>query len=274
MNLLKIYIPLYILLCTIPIQSKISMQNMQNSISKIFSRNKKETIIHQEFKNIKQLELLCEQGNLSIHTWKQSSTMIELKKIGSPTQILQTDIDFLQYKDLLQIKTENKDKKHLAIIHINIIVPEETSVKIEIKQGNIFIKNLSGTIQAQTDIGNIDIIDGFQDITAYSKRGNITLQRENMIKTEWISACTENGNIFLQIPQHINSKVLAEAKNGKIYSDLLVTLQSKTTKLTDEIYKQQRHKLNGIISKDENTTASGTINLKTNHGIIKIKNYV
>lgn len=274
MNLLKNYMPLCILLCTIPVQSKISMQNMQNSVSKIFSRNKQEIITHQEFKNIKQLELLCEQGNISIHTWKQSSTMIELKKIGSATQISQTDIDFLQYEDLLQIKTECKDNKSLATIHINIIIPEQTSVKIAIKQGDIFIKNLSGIIQAQTDSGNIDIIDGSQDITIRSKRGNLTIQRENMTNSEWISAITENGNIILQVPQHINSKILAEAKNGKIYSDLLITLQSKTTKLTDEVYKQQRHQLSGLISKDENAKIFGTINLETRHGMIKIKNYV
>jgi len=274
MNLLKNYMQLCIILCTIPVQSKISMQSMQNSVAKIFSRNKQETIIHQEFKDVKHLELLCDQGNISIHTWKQSSTMIELKKIGTPAQISQTDIDFLPYEDLLQIKTEHKDNKSVATIHINIIVPEQTSVKIALKQGDIFIKNLSGIIEAQTDSGNIDIIDGSQDITIRSKRGNLTIQRENMNQSEWISAITENGNIFLQVPQHIHSKISAESKNGKIYSDLLITLQSKTTKLTDEVYKQQRHQLNGFIAKDENAKIFGTINLETRHGMIKIKNYV
>lgn len=274
MNLLKNYIPWYIILCTIPIQSKISIPNMQNSVSKLFSRTKQENVIHQEFKDIKTLELLCEQGNISIHTWKQSTTMVELKKLGSVTQLSQTTIDFLPYDDMLQIKTECNDKKNIATIHINIIVPEQTSVKISIKLGNIFIKNLSGEIQANTDSGNINIIDGSQDVSVRSKRGNIMLQRENMIDTEWISAITENGDIIVQIPQHINSKIIAEAKNGKIYSDLLVTLQSKTTKLTDEVYKQQRHQLDGIITKDENAKVAGTIHLETKHGIIKIKNYM
>lgn len=274
MNLLKNYMPLCILLCTIPAQSKISIQNIQNSVSKVFSKNKEETISHQEFKDIKTLELLCDQGNISIHTWKQSSTMIELKKIGSTALQNQAVIDCIQYEEMLQIKTENKDKKSSSTIHINIIIPEETSVKIALKQGNIFIKNLQGAIEAQTDSGNIDIIDGSQDVIAYSKKGNITLQRENMLSSEWVSAITQNGNIVLQIPQHINCKIIAEAKSGKIYSDLLVTLQPKTTKLTDEIYKQQRHQLDGIISQDENTATKGTINLETKHGMIKIKNYV
>ena len=274
MNLLKFYMQLCIILCTIPVQSKISMQNMQESVSKIFSLNKQENIFHQEFKDVKQVELLCEIGNITIHTWKQSSTMVELKKIGSQAQMSQTIVDFVNYDDLLQIKTEFLDKKILATIHITIIIPEQTSIKISIKNGNIFIKNLSGSIDAQTDLGNIDIIDGSSDVTIFSKRGNINIQRENMINTQKISAITDNGNILLQIPQHMNTNIIAEAKNGKIYSDLLITLQQKTTKLTDEVYKQQRHQLSGSISKDSTSVVCGSINLETKHGLIKIKGYV
>lgn len=274
MNLLQHYLSLFIVLSTIPIEAKISIQSAQDSLSKIFTRAKEENIVHKEYTGIKNLELLCEQGNISIHTWKQSSTMIELKKIGSKIAIDRTAIEFSQYEEILQIHAICNDKKNIATIHINIIVPEQTFVKVATKKGNIIIKNLSETINAQTNWGNIDIVDGFGDIFIHSKHGNINIQRESMMNTENINATTDNGTIFLQVPQHINCNIKAEALGNKIYSDLLITVQPKVTKLTDEVYKKQQHQLLGAITNNEGSSPSGLIALATKHGSIKIKSFI
>lgn len=271
MKFLKNYIRFFIVIFTIPIESKISMHK---SVSHFFNKGKQENVTTQEFKQVDKLELMCDHGKIIIHTWKQPTTMVEVKKTGSPTHLSQTTLDFVHHNGLLQIKTITTNKKSIATTDITIIIPEKTSVKVATKQGNIYIKNLSGIIQATTDSGNIDIIDGSGDTTIHSKHGNILIQRENMQHTEFIRASADKGSITLQVPQHINSNIQASTKNGKIYSDLLVTLESRTTKLTDAVYKQQKQQLSGIIHKNYDDAIEGNITLETKHGVIKIKNYV
>ena len=274
MNLLKNSLRLLIVFSTLSIESKISIQKSKDSVFKLLKHNKQENIINKECFGVKQFELLCQSGNICIHTWKQSSTMIEIKKVGSQSQIDATDIKFLQYDGILQINTVCNDSQSIPAIHFNIILPEKTSVKIATKNGNISIKNLFGFINAKTDYGNIDIIYGSSNVSINSKRGNLVIQRENMIDTDIINAIAENGDISLRLTQNINCDIKAKAKGGKIYSDLFITLKEQKTKLTDDIYKKQQQQLYGFISNDSIKPVSGLINIETYHGSIKIKNFI
>lgn len=274
MTLLKYTIFFCTIFFTITTDAKISMHNIQNSVSHFFTKNKQETVLFQEFKDVHTLELLCQHGNISIHTWKQPTTVVEIKKTGAPTEQTTNTVDFIHYEHLLQIKPVTQDKKSAIITDITIIVPEQTSVKISNKKGNICIKNLDGTIEAHTHYGNIEVVDGSHNATVHSDHGNIVIQRESMHDTDTIKATTDQGSIALQVPQHINSTVQASTKSGKIYSDLFVTLESKTTKLTDMVYKQQKQELKGTIYNDYDASISGIIILETKQGTIKIKNHI
>ena len=273
MSFLKNYVFILIITLTIPMHSKISITNIHHKVSSFFSTAHEE-IHHQEFQNINQIELFCQQGNISIHTWKQNSCIMEIKKQGSLQQIQSTPIDLIQEEGLLQIQINNQCQKTKAVTHISLIIPEQASIKVATKHGKIFIKNAFESIYAYTDFGNIDIIDGQTDIIAKTHSGNITIQREQLKQQHSITAETQSGNITLQVPQHINSSIQAHTKHGKIYSNLLITLEQLTTKLNDEIYKKFKQNLKGFILQDTSAEVAGKITLTTNIGTIKIHPYI
>lgn len=265
----------FLLLCsTLAIDAKISMQSLQSSVSQLFKTKKEEESITKEFNDVDQLEILCKQATIFIHTWKQPSTFVEIKKIGSKQQLCATDIDFIYYDHLLQIHPLVEQEKQSSSIVITIITPETARVKVATQSGNIVIKNLDGEIEAHTDSGNITIIDGSHNATMHTKDGAILLQRETMQNTDLIKATTDKGSITLQVPQYINSFIQAQTKKGKIYSDLLVTVEPKITKLNNAVYKEQKQSVTGSLQKDKESFVSGNIYLETKHGTIFIKNYV
>ncbi len=274
MQLLKKYMCFTLLVNTLPTHTKLSFENVSNSVSKLFSKNKVEDIIHQEFKNVKTLELLAQHGSISIHTWKQTGAVLECKKTGNQLQLDQTTITAVQHDDLLQIKTLVQDKKNSASVTITLIIPENASVKIKTHTGDIVIKHVNNTINAQTDAGNITIVDGSGDIDIVTKSGDMLIQREHMLNTDHITALANSGNIILQVPQHMHSQISALTKNGKVYSDLFIKVHEKTTKLNDEVYRQQKQQVVGSIAKDGSALIAGSINLETKNGTIKIQNYV
>lgn len=259
---------------TITIEAKISIKNIKNRIGNVFYNGKYESSEQKEFKDVQKLELFCDQGNISIHTWKQPSTMIEIKKNGSENQHNQTNITFTQHEDVLQVQTNYKDKKSIATTNFNIIVSEKTDVKVATKQGNMYIKNLSGIVNAQTENGNIEVIDGSNTTNLYTNHGNIIIQRELMANDTTVEAESSSGSIILQVPQHINCNIETQAKQGKIQSDLLITIHPHTMKLNDETFKQQKHAITGSITKNNDDKTVGNIKLTSKLGSIKIKPYV
>ncbi len=266
------YILIFLLLFTIPIKAKIAIHNIHNKISSFFSKNKEE-FFHQELENIQNIELLCDSGNISIHTWKQASTLIEVTKQGTSQQLKSTSINIHQTEKILQIYANHQDPCYTATTHINIIIPEETCIKLATKQGNISIKNVSGSIYAHTECGNIEVIDGEHDITAKATSGNIFIQRES-IKDHCIKAETFHGHITLQVPQYIHCHLTAQTKHGKIYSNLFITLLEQTIKLNEDTYKHQRHNIIGKIVKHPENKVKGSIQLTTHTGTIKVNPYI
>src|SRR5690606_15459678 len=72
------FIKISLILFTIPIVTK----NSTSSFSSFFKKHKEE-VIHQEFNDLKKLEITNLHGDISVETWKQSCVMIELHKKGS-----------------------------------------------------------------------------------------------------------------------------------------------------------------------------------------------
>lgn len=264
---------MYLIMLTIPINTKISIPKFSNRISTFFSKNQEE-IVQQEFNNIDTLELFCDYGNITIHSWQQKGCLVEIKKEGNCQQVSTTDVSIEHQNNFLQIQTNCPQKKQQCPTHFNVIVPEQTSIKVATKSGNIFIKNASGETYAHSQSGNIKIIDGANDLLAKSVSGNITVQREHIETQHTATIETSSGTITLQVPQYIGCNLNACSKYGKILSNLFITLAPQTIKLNEETYKQQRHCIKGSILKQAADFPQGLINLTTTSGMIKICSYV
>lgn len=258
----------------IPVYPKVSIPKISLPCKTFFLGNKKQDVFQKEFVNVKKIEFCANKGNLIVHTWKQKSIMLEIKKNGSAEQCHKTEINTCQDETLLQVEIKSEQEKTTAYCDIQLIVPEKTSLNIQLNTGDIIIKNLSGYIQAQTDHGDIIISDGDHEGIIRTHKGNIVLQKESINPDQILNAHTDSGNITLQVPQHINCNIFAHTKKGHIYSDLFITLQGQNTQLTDQFYKQQRQKLIGVIQKDRSNQGIGTVELSSLNGTIHIKPYV
>ena len=85
-------------------------------------------------------------------------------------------------------------------------------------QGNILIKDLTGTIEANTINGNVSVenIDG--EVTASSVEGNINIIFNKLNKDNALYFSTVNGEIDITLPKKTAADIMAKTLNGNVYS--------------------------------------------------------
>ncbi len=85
-------------------------------------------------------------------------------------------------------------------------------------QGNIFIKDLTGTIEAKIINGNVSVenIDG--EVTASSVEGNINIVFNKLNKDNALYFSTVNGEVDITLPEKTAADIVAKTLNGNVYS--------------------------------------------------------
>ena len=263
---------LVLLSLTIPIETKISIPILTERISCFFGHCKEE-IIHKEFNNIKNLEVLCEHGDVLVETWQQPCVLIELKKSGTKEFLEHATITCHQKNSVLQATSIIKeDCQKEGTLSLRILVPSSISLKIKATQGHITIKNVLGTIEALTESTDISIFNGAQDIIATTTDGNIFIQQETITPNSCINAQNTNGNITWSIPQNISCELQAQSEFGKISSDLFITLYPQTIQINEESFNHFKHYVHGSICQKIDSKKESLALLKTDYGSINITN--
>ncbi|MBI2344937.1 DUF4097 family beta strand repeat protein [Candidatus Dependentiae bacterium] len=266
-NLLRITL----ILSTIPIQTKISTLKIPTKISNFFSKSK-EKIFHNEFTHISNIELTNLYGNISVETWKQPCIMIEQRKNGT--------VEFMKNSNMItnvdgQTLTAHShiQNNYRGNFNIRILLPEHISLKLKTGHGCITINGHNGPIDLVTNHGNISIINGNNTVIAQTMHGAIMVQRKVIKDDHCLNLQSDYGNITLMIPQELESELEAHTVNGKIISDLFVTLQSQTVQLNEQTFKNMRQHVQGWIGQYQCKENSPTILMKTHNGIISILPY-
>lgn len=172
-------------------------------------------------------------------------------------------------------KPDNIKRKHFSVAY-DVKVPVETSLEIGTVNGRIKITNIAGNINASAVNGNLlaESISGDARVSTVngriscSKISSPKLQAKtvngrvrvsylnNAANVGYIDIATTNGSIELHTPAEFSAKVRARTVNGKISSDIPVTVKGTIS----------RKGLKGTIGSGE-----GTLNLNTVNGSIKIK---
>jgi len=265
------FIKLACIFFTIPLETKNSISKTKNSISSFFKRNTQE-IVHQEFNDLKKLDLSNLYGNISIETWKQNCVMIELHKKGSSEfckkSILKHTVKNHALTAEIEIPVDIKGQ-----LNTRILIPENFPVKLNSDAGIISIKGTTGALDLTTESGDIIIILGNNTILAQTNKGNITVQRKTIKTHNCLNLNSVHGNITLMIPQDLEADLEAHNKYGKILSDLFITLHSKTVQLNEETFKDMKHHIHGWIGQPSEEENPATILLNSDFGIITITGY-
>ncbi len=266
-NLLRVTL----ILSTIPIQTKNSISKMPTKVSSFFSKSKEE-IVHQEFNNVKNIELTNLYGNVSVESWKQPCIMIEQRKKGHAEFLKNCYLKANIEDHTVHAKTEIKNNCK-GTFNIRILLPENISLKLKTNNGTITIKNHNGPIDLTTNYGNISVVNGNNTTIVQTVQGNITVQKKSIKNDHCLNLQSEHGNITLMIPQELEADLEAHTNYGKITSELFVTLHNQTVQLNEQTFKDMKHHVHGRIGQPNCNENLPTILLKADYGAISILPY-
>jgi hypothetical protein len=258
----KYYILLYLCIFTL-CHAESTFFSYFDSVSSLFNRYQ-EKIISQEFTNAQALCITNKDGAITVHTWQQNSIMVEICIHAKNTDDVVCSLQNKEGTVYLETKYALEDMH--AEVNYNIIIPENTDVTLKTESGNILVKQARGILQAKTGKGNIEMYGVQNNANAkVEEKGDIIIESVIVPEETVIQAFTHKGNITVKTSQTTQALIAAKTEQGKINSELLITLHAKTTKLSSEIWNQLKKEIHGYINDSE---AKSSINLKTNNGNI------
>lgn len=170
----------------------------------------------------------------------------------------QIKIELDQDGNTLTVRTEKpRIKKRRSIsISFDITIPEQTALEIGNKVGKIRLSNITETIKAQTDVGQITCREISNDIDLKADVGTVkVVYSKDAPAACSITIATDVGGIELTTPPDFSATVYAETDVGLIRTDLPLTVRGKISK-----------SLHGTIGAGE-----GELRLKTDVGSIRIR---
>jgi len=266
---MKFYtLPIIVTLLFSTMQADVFWSKLSDTISSKI-KNSRELVIHKEFSTAQRLEINNEHGNIIINSWKQKTIAIEAIINRNETAAKNVTVDIESIDEVIKILTKFSDPKLKATVNFNILLPTDIAIKIITKSGDIVIKDVNNSLDIQTSSGDIKLANLHNNITAITKSGNIffrTLEIENGKEVELI---TNKGNIeFCTIP-NINCNLNASALQGKVISDIPITLDSKTTLLNQESWNKHKQVVDGRIGQSDSQ-----VTIIADHGTISIMSYI
>lgn len=231
--------------------------------------NTTDVILHKEFVKAKQLELNNETGTIVINSWKQDSIAIEV--IISCQESFHKDIkvDMECINEIVKINTIFTDEKIKASVIFNILLPKNIDVIIGTKQGDIIIKDVCCKLNLETLQGDIKLVNPHDTLQAKTENGDILIRTDSIETSKTFNLITDKGNVEIYTTQAINTYVQASALQGKIISELPITLDSFTTTLNADAWKRFRQVVHGTIG-----NSLSKLNITAHNGSIFIMPYM
>ena len=145
--------------------------------------------------------------------------------------------------------------KPSVTVHFTLVVPEEADLEIHNVNGRIRVSGITGRIKTKTTNGKIEVTESRGAVSCKTVNGSIAVRLEEVSRFDEMYFKTVNGSIRLTIPSDTRANVEASTVNGRINSDLSITVKGKFSR------RSLKGKLNG---------GGGHLILKTVNGSISI----
>lgn len=238
------------------------------TISGWFSKQEKSTSSKEyAVKENYSLSITNQKGSISITTWNKPLLMVEATKRGTEQEIKNAKFTVTVNDDeetvVITSESRMSNKKPVTIDYA-LIVPQKASLVIRTESGNIFTQETQGNLDLQTLTGSISIEQSSKTVHAKAPHGSITLEQRTVPADASIFLDAER-DITLIMPENANTKIRASTVQGKVNSDIYITLDPITTKLDKDSYKNIQQHIRG-------TTGAGgaPITLESTRGTIQI----
>lgn len=240
---------------------------MDNITAKI--NNVTDIIHHKEFLQAEELELHNQTGTIVINSWKQDFIAIEVIISCSESSHKDIKVDMECIDKVVKIHTIFTDEKLKASVVFNILLPKNTDITISTKQGDIIIKDVHSHLHLETLLGDIKLVNPHATLTATTGSGNILIRTDSIDESKTFSLITNKGNIEIYTTSSIDTCIQASALQGKVISELPITLDSQTTLLNQETWKKFKQIVRGSIGKP-----LSNLILIADNGFISIMPYI
>lgn len=202
-----------------------------------------------------------------IKSWSLPKIAIDAVKSAREKDLSKISMAIEVNGHVASIKTLGQDTFHQGIIDFNIIVPQETDIKIISTRGTIKIKNIDGIIEIKLEQGSIDILHASNSLFLMNNNGPVKASLRHIAPTNQIMINAQ-GSIELAIPLDAQADIHAKTINGQIHSDHYLTLKPITIKLNQQTWTKLTREISATLG------AGGTqINLSSEHGPIKLLEY-
>jgi beta-lactamase regulating signal transducer with metallopeptidase domain/DUF4097 and DUF4098 domain-containing protein YvlB len=134
-------------------------------------------------------------GNIHITTWDQNTAQFKIIQKGSDvTKLLQhhhIQIGRKNHEVSLRASADSSFSPGDVEIQYEINVPRQFDLQLEDRAGNADLSNLTGSLTANIEVGNIDATDCAGELNATTRAGNITLHK----LTASAHATVSDGNV-------------------------------------------------------------------------------
>lgn len=205
------------------------------------------------------------QGPILVKTWNSDkvaiTAIIEAKEEDLPLINIDTSIKSDQALIKTKYSTESKLK---ATIRYTVMIPETCKLKITTQQGDIKIKQVKGSISAETP-GLIEIQEAENSVDAQTTYGQIHVHYKRLPLNSMVSLSSVNGSINLSLPSTTQAYLQADTEHGTITTEQEITLKPRIVRLDNQAWKLFKREVRGTIgnggSKIKIISKSGNIKL-------------
>jgi len=166
-------------------------------------------------------------GAVTIKSWSEDSIKV-LVNISAKTQGSRDDvtINMTQHDQSVTVRSDYKENsynqnKQGAKVDYQVWLPADSNLSdIELINGNLIIRDISGKIEAQVVNGSIKAsgISGSSQISSVNGSVDV-LYSLNATNVNNIDVETVNGSIKLYLPEHINAAITADTMHGSINTE-------------------------------------------------------
>ncbi|MFB0566206.1 MAG: DUF4097 domain-containing protein [Candidatus Aminicenantaceae bacterium] len=199
---------------------------------KTFSPTPLRKEFHKEMDLVKNSCIYIENvnGDLEITGWKKDKIEITAIKMGTGSQLRQTDIDINKKDNNLRIKALFP-RADISEVYVDfeLRVPEEIQIKeIKIEKGDLSTHQIYGELRAEIQEGNINLEDfsGICEVT--TDEGDISAKIPESKNSDNFSFKTTKGDILIHLPPELSAQIAAETRLGVITSDFFPSDKKET----------------------------------------------
>ncbi len=136
------------------------------------------------------------------------------------------------------------------------------------QKGDIIVQNINGDVRAATHRGSINIKGAKNSVIASTERGKIETTFDKLSTKSRVELHAASGNVTVGLPSSTSARVHGKTENGTLTSTHYIALNSQTTLLNKNAWKEFKRTVDGRIG-NLNTDAA-KIHISSNNGNITI----